>query len=47
MADKIIHGTQVCGERHSQAKLTAAMVHYIRSSDETNDTLAMMMGVHP
>lgn len=44
-ADRVAHGTQPRGERHSQAKLTEAAVREVRSSPESAVALARHLGV--
>ena len=45
MADTALHGTKNAGERHSQAKLSAAQVQAVRLSIESCSTLACHYGV--
>ncbi len=44
-ADKKIHGTAMCGERHPRAKLTEADVREIRTSGKRQSVLAREFGV--
>lgn len=44
-ADSKRHGSQVCGERVTLAKLTEDQVRYIRSCDKSNRTLGEEFGV--
>lgn len=44
-ADKLAHGTHICGEGHYAAKLTEEDVRFVRSSPATATALADMLGV--
>lgn len=42
-----LHGTEICGERHGNSKLTEAAVRHIRSANATRSDLASIYGVTP
>ena len=46
-ADKLVHGTDVRGEKHGQAKLTTEQVLSIRGSNLPHAELARQFGVGP